>query len=246
MENSYVARAKALMMDGARKSALMIVPLAAAVSAQGAAVTLATSPVYCKFQTFGSSTSNCGSTGSATQKGAGGQGVEGITITTGDPSNYYSGGMAIHFIYGDGSYGSSVSGSGIAATSINVAYDFSLHFNPQSSGSITGWTLVMGIVQDNNTTASKTFTGTGLTHNTGTGSIALTSTISSADRVQVDLSYTYTVGCAFCSLNTGADSGSKFTFSDVAASATPEPATFGSLLLAGLGAVATRFRRRRN
>lgn len=56
MEQSYVARATALMMQGARKSALVIVPLAAAVSAHGVAVSLATTPVYCDYVAFSTNT----------------------------------------------------------------------------------------------------------------------------------------------------------------------------------------------
>lgn len=150
----------------------------------------------------------------------------------------------MHFIYGNGIFGDPVSGAGIAATSLNVTYNFLLHMDTDQGKHITDWSLTMGILHDNNTWATTSFSGTGTT-GLGTGSIALTSNISSYDRVQVDLNYNYAANCSVCSLGTAPDLGSTFTFSDIEAAAPPEPATFGTLLLGAFGALAARFRRRR-
>ena len=270
MEQNYVARAKALMKGGVRNSALVIVPLAAAAGAQAAPIAL-TTPVYCDYLFF-TNTDNCtgGTAATATQLPAGGQDVQGIEIDTGTSGNAYSGGsgsQTAHFVYGDGTYGSSVSSSGIDAASLDVAYDFSLLIDTESQSSsiyqITGWTLTMGILQDDNVLATTSFSGSTLTRQsggssrnityeplTGTGSIALTSTISAADRVEVDLTYTYSYTgspCGSCLVSdTAPVSGSTFSFSDIPGSAAPEPATFASLLLGTLGIFGARFRRRRS
>ena len=155
MENTnYVARAKALMMKTARTTALVIVPLAAAVSAHAGAI-LPTSNLTC-------TTIDSSGSGSCTMSDAQQSSQSGIT------------GVSFFTTSGSGPVGFNLSGSSTNVTlkvgaggnlsgdlTQNDPVSFNFNFNLQSGGSVSAWAITLAFGNSFNDFSYGTFFASG-------------------------------------------------------------------------------------
>jgi PEP-CTERM motif len=231
----YVARARALMAKTVR-TALVVVPLAAAASLQaGTIVTLPTGNPSCNFNDGGSGGA-C--SGGASQINADpGDGVHGVSLYTTSPVSFSSnsGGSLSLEVSGQ------ISGGGISiGTVIPLAYDFTI--TPSTSGDEIpfGWSLDFSIDPVVIVYGADTVSGSGSGTIDGTSSLTISTAIPSGAELSIsaDLSWSSTTGSGGFEISV--PNGSSFDTNAVV----PEPGSMG-LLASALAWVGWRLRRRR-
>lgn len=243
---NYVSKAKSLMLKTARTTALVIVPLAAAVSAHAGSIALpASGGPTCTLNVSGT----CFASDSPeTDLGSGVQGLSFFT-SGGFTQNIFSSGtgITISMTMAD----SGVLGGTIApGTLIPVDWDFNM--TPLSgSGTINSWSLVfeLGSVLGGNNFGSvgtsggsigssgSTIIGGPINLAVASGGIASGATL--FETVVLSMNVTTSLGVQVTVPNL-----STWDFGSTAASAVPEPATTG-LIGAGLAFFGALLRRRR-
>jgi PEP-CTERM motif len=245
MENTnYVARAKALMMKTARTTALVIVPLAAAVSAHAGAI-LPTSNLTCKFNDEFTFSGSCNSSVGDTQAAALG-GIQGVSFFTTDGPIGFSLSGSTTFVKLIVGAGGPLSGN----LTQNDPVGFSFSFNLPSGGSLTTWqiTMAFGNAFNDSSYGSFSMSGSGVsgssTPESGSGTITIPSGgVASGSTFWETTTITATSsGGSF--LNINVPSGGTFDYNSVAASGVPEPGSVG-LIGSGLAFLGYLFRRRR-
>jgi hypothetical protein len=233
---NYVEKAKRLMMGTARTTALVIVPLAAAVShMQAAAIVLPTSEQSCNV-TSDVENFSCGLDVSA---------LSGSVITG---VQFASSGSVFIFNSGGGTDSITMSAGGLLAGgslsgTLPVDFNFSGSsggFNPSGS-----WTVLMEL---GSTAGSDNFGSIGFSggfSNTSGGAFSGSGTLSISGSVASEADLFETVVLTL-PVNGGSDVEVTFPFNfdAVNASAVPEPASVATLG-SGLGIMAWLFRRRR-
>jgi PEP-CTERM motif len=245
---NYVARAKALMMKTARTTALVIVPLAAAVSAHAGAI-LPTSNLTCSATDGFGSTSNCTSSVGESQFAALG-GIQGISFfTTSGSIGFSSSGGGTDSITLKIGAGGTLTGN--LTQNDPVAFAFS--FNLPSGGSLLNWSINMafGTAFGNCNYACSTITGGAASGSffPESGSMTIPITIPFPSGIASGSAFWETAtisaqvsGASFVQINI--PSAATLDFNSVAASSVPEPGSVG-LMGSGLAFLGYLFRRRR-
>ncbi len=231
----YVARAKALLKSQARAAALVIVPLAAAVSAHALPlVTLPAGGFTCTYSANDGSGGSCAS-------------GSGVGLISGGGLSFFlsSGGVALD---GGGNLqeltkGAVTVGIGAGAT-IPYSYDIGL-FVEQIDPT---WTLEIGILDVTTDTVivQQTFSGSyGLGANTLSGSGDFTALGSTSFGDDLEVAFSLTASAPENALVTFTiPEGESVDLGPVGSASTPEPASVG-LLGGGLAWLAFRWRKRR-
>jgi hypothetical protein len=244
---NYVARAKALMMKTARTTALVIVPLAAAVSAHAGAIVasgavLPTSNLTCtRVDGFG--------TGGCTMNDLQQTSQSGIT--------------GLSFYTGTGAVGFNLSGSSTAIQlkvgaggplsgnlTQNDPVAFSFNFNLQSGGSVSSWSILMAFGNAFGDSSYGSFGASGsggsgsFIPESGSGTLVIPSGgIASGSTFWETTTINATISGGI-NLQINVPGGATFDYNSAAASSVPEPGSVG-LLGSGLAFLGYLFRRRR-
>lgn len=242
MENTnYVARAKELMLQTARTTALVIVPLAAAVSAHAGAI-LPTSNVTCT--TLDSGVSGSCSIGDSQKSSQ--SGITGVSFFTN------SGSIGLALSGGNGNVMVKVGAGGnlIGDLTQNDPVSFNFNFNLQSGGSVSAWQITMAFGNTFNDFSYGTFSASGsggsgsFIPESGSGTIVIPSGgVASGSLFWETVTLTATISSgSFLQINI--PSGTSFDYNSAAAVSAPEPASVG-LMGSGLAFLGYLFRRRR-
>jgi hypothetical protein len=233
----YVARAKALIRSHARSAALVIAPLAAAVSAHAGSINLPTGNYTCSYTVDGASGGggNC-SGGAYTLAGSGSQ--------IGGTRFYLSGGLDL------GSSGGSILmtasgtvGQALASgTVIPVAWDFEL-----TALTDPPWTLTytLGDITTSTILATGEFSGNNSGTVTNTGMLTTTAASSSGDNIGLKVLLTE-AGDPEGGVDVQVEipHNGSLDFNPIGNSSVPEPSTLG-LLGSGLAGLGYLWRKRR-
>jgi PEP-CTERM motif len=245
---NYVNKAKSLMMKTARTTALVIVPLAAAVSAHAGSIALPES---------GNPTcSVSGASGSCFSGDAQladlGSGIQGLSFFTSGGSTqtlfmFTSGAsLPVNMTMGDSGI---LGGTIVAGTLIPVSWDFNM--TPLSgSGTIDSWILTFGLGSSagatnfgSASTSGGSIGSSGSTINGGPINLQVLSDLASGstlfESVSLTMDVTTNLGVQVTVFN-----ATSWDFNSVAAASVPEPATTG-LIGAGLAFFGALLRRRR-
>lgn len=245
---NYVSKAKSLILKTARTTALVIVPLAAAVSAHAGSIALPSSgnPTC---QTSADASCSAGDSPAVDL----GSGIQGLSF-------YTSGGFTQYlFVSSSGSVtpvtmamGDSgiMAGTIAAGTLIPVSWDFNM--SPISgSGTIDSWTLLfsLGSTPGGSDYGSATASGgsigsSGSTVIGGPINLNVLSDIVSGSTLYENVMLTMQLDNANVGAQVTVFNATSWDFNSVAASAVPEPATTG-LIGAGLAFFGALLRRRR-
>jgi hypothetical protein len=243
---NYVSKAKELILKTARTTALVIVPLAAAVSAHAGTVLLPTGNAACSTNIPSGSCP-----GGDTQLADLGSGIAGVSLfmNSGSQTFFFSSGSGAGLdlaLTDSGVLGGSIAGG----TSLPVGWNFTL---TSLSGSIGSWTLTfelgstfggsdygsVGVSGSGaGTFASPLPTTTFLT--IASGGIASGSTLFE----EAILVFNASTGGSFADVEINVPKGSSFDFNSVPGTSTPEPATLG-IMGAGLAFLGAMLRRRK-
>jgi hypothetical protein len=245
---NYVAKAKSLMLKTARTTALVIVPLAAAVSAHASVITLPASGNPACAVTFVSGSCSAGDAAEASL----GSGIQGLSFFTsgGFTQSVFASTSGSSVPIGMNMADSGVLGGTIAAgTLIPVSWNFNM--TPLSgSGTIDSWTLTFmlglssggedfGFVQ----TSGGSIGSSGATISGGGINLDVSQNISGGttlyESVALLMQVTTNLGVQVTVYNSG-----SWDFNSVAATTAPEPATTG-LIGAGLAFFGALLRRRK-
>lgn len=234
-EPDYVARAKQLIGSASRTTALVIMPLAAAVSAQAGTITVLPTATF-----------TCASSNAACPSGTGDSqlpamnGVEGVKFYTNGPVDIFTSGSSenVLVLFTSGA----LSGSLAGGYQMPVYYDFTLSGSGTSLNSTT-WFMGMWIGTPGNLIqGSLIVSGSGVGTFSGTGILTIASGgIESGTSVRVNSEFDIFESSGATDMQVNIPSAST-DFNAVV----PEPAT-GGLMAAALAALglATRFRRKR-
>lgn len=236
---NYVSKAKNLILQTARTTALVIMPLAAAVSAQAGSISLPTTGASCTVA-GGDSGSSCKG-GDALVNPDPGVGVRGLSFfTSGGQSFFLSSGSAT-LILSD--HGTLTGGSIAAGTVIPLKWDFTLS---SSSGSITSWIIGfdLGSSFTNGDYGSNTFSGSGTGHFTGSGSLTIASGGIAAGASVFESGLISISVSSFTQLGVNVPPDASLDFGNSVTSSVPEPASVG-MIGAGLAFLGALVRRRR-
>jgi len=245
---NYVARAKELMMKTARTTALVIVPLAAAVSAHAGAI-LPTGNLTCSAEDGAFNVSNC------------------VSLVADSQLSPQSGITGVSFFTSSGSIGLGLSGGGLSTVNVRIGaggtltgnltqndpVGFAFSFTLPSGGSLVSWTINMqfGTALGNcNYVCASTNGGAAsgsLFSESGSMTLPVTtffpSGIASGSAFWETATITATFsGGSFVQINI--PNSSTLDFNSVAASSVPEPGSIG-LMGSGLAFLGYLFRRRR-
>lgn len=246
MENTnYVARAKELMMKTVRTTALVIVPLAAAVSAHGGAV-LPTSNLTCTtIDAFGSGTCTMGDSQQGSQSGI--TGVSFFTTSGGGPVGFNLSGGSTNITLKVGA-GGNLSGDLMQNDSVG----FSFNFNLQSGGSVSAWAITLALGNSLNDFSYGTFFASGsggsgsFIPESGSGTIVIPSGgVASGSLFWETVTLSATIsGGSFLQINIPGGATIDYNSAAAVQSGVPEPASMG-LIGSGLAFLGYLFRRRR-
>jgi hypothetical protein len=242
MENTnYVARAKELMMKTARTTALVIVPLAAAVSAHAGAI-LPTASITCTtVDALGSGSCTMGDSQQSSMSG-----ITGVSFfTNSGPIGFNLSGSSTDITLKVGA-GGNLSGG----LTQNDPVSFLFNFNLQSGGSVSSWDITMAFGDAFNDYSYGAFFDSGsggsgsLIPESGSGTIVIPSGGVASGSLfweTVTLSAVISGGSY---LQISVPGAGTFDYSSIAASSVPEPGSVG-LMGSGLAFLGYLFRRRR-
>lgn len=236
---NYVNKAKSLMLRAARTGALVIMPLAAAVSAHAASIALPSGNVTC------STNADAQCTGGDVQLLDLGSGIQGLSFFTsgGFTQTFFaSSGSSTFLALGDsGTLGGTIAGG----TSIPVAWNFTIG---SISGSISSWQLdfMLGSTAGGSDFGSFSTNGSGggtLIESDSIGIVVVSGGIASGTTLFETAQITVNMGNAG-DLEVTVPEGTTLDFQSVASAAVPEPASVG-MIGAGLAFLGTLLGRRR-
>jgi hypothetical protein len=235
-----VSRAKAFIRSHARTAALVIVPLASAVSAHAIpVVNLPTGNYSCSYTITGGTGGTC-SGGATTNPGSPGQ-IGGTSFfLSGDLNLGSSGGSIIMNVRGP------VAAAIPVGTVIPVSWDFGM--NPQQQQFDPPWSLTYSL--GDTTTAAMLatgmFSGNSSGEITGNGSLTTTAASSSGNTLALRINFTES-GDAEGGVNVivSIPEALSIDVNPFSTNAVPEPSTLG-LFGAGLAWLGYRLRKRRN
>jgi hypothetical protein len=235
LENTdYVSRAKALIQSHARTAALVIVPLAAAVSAHAGSVTLPTSNFSCSVDS-NDGFSNCTSGGA------------GVSQTSGGGVSFYlsSGGA---FLAGDGTVteGSSGSVAGAIAAGSLIPYSIDIGFgyftlDPNYSLEIEVRDLTTHVNLVDSTFSGSYTSGSSIDQS---GSFTTLASSSAGDDLRVEYILTLSNVPGNGRTTVTVPQGESVDLGPVSNATAPEPASVG-LMGGGLAWLAYQWRKRR-
>lgn len=239
---NYVNKAKSLMLKAARTSALVIVPLAAAVSAHAGSVALPSGNVSCSSNISGGTCF-----GGDSQLADLGSGVQGLSFFTsgGFTQTFFtsSGSSVLQMTLADfGTLGGTIAGG----TQIPVDWVFTL--TPFSGATIESWTLSFELGSSPGFTDYGAVSGSGISG----GSISGGDTLTVSQDIASGSTLYESVVLSVNTTNLGGGGVqvtvptlSTWDFNSVAAAAVPEPASVGMIgaSLAFLGALIRRRRK---
>lgn len=238
-QTDYLARAKKLMQGAARKAALVIVPLAAAVQSEAAAILPTGNPTCSASDTGGP----VGCVTVAEQLPAGSNGITGVKLYSGDSGStlaFFSGGIA-QITMGTSGF---VSGSIASGLTIPLSFDFSI----SGSGfvALNSWNLTYTLSAPSGggvfATTTVSSSGGSLGPISGTANMvssqAFTDGLMTVEAIlQVD--WSSDGGALFVTIPSNSIDFNAIRTNDV-----PEPASAG-LMVAGLAVLGWRLVRRR-
>jgi hypothetical protein len=245
---NYVSRAKELMLKTARTTALVIVPLAAAVSAHAGSIVLPTGNPAC-FASF--SGGSC--PGGDAQLADPGNGIAGVSLfmNSGSQTFFFSSGSGAGLGLALTDSGSLAGGSLLGGTNLPVGWNFTLG---SISGSIGTWTLMfeLGSTFGGSDYGSVTVSGSGAGTFTSpaptttflviaSGGVASGSTLFEEAILTFSAS---TNGGPSADVEINVPSGGSFDFNSTAGVTTPEPGAIG-IMGAGLAFLGAMLRRRK-
>jgi hypothetical protein len=245
---NYVDKAKSLLLKTARTTALVIVPLAAAVSAHAGSIALPSGSPTCS--------NNVDSSCSAgdSQEPDLGSGVQGLSFFTsgGFTQNLIAGGsgstIPINMTLGDSG---TVGGTIAAGTVIPVAWNFNM--TPISgSGTITSWTLTFNLGStaggsqygSAETSGSSPIGSAGSTIIGGPIPLDITTTIPGSTTLFESVELSMEVDNTNFGVQVTVPENTTWDFQSVAATTAPEPASLG-FIGAGLAFLGALIRRRK-
>jgi hypothetical protein len=238
---NYVNKAKSLILKTARTTALVIMPLAAAVSAHAGSIALPTGNLSCS-----TSIPSGSCQGGEAQLADLGSGVQGLSFFT-------SGGFTQGFSISSGTtimtmmladFGIVSGGSIPTGTMIPVDWAFST--SASSGATINSWNLAFqlgsgpGFIDDGVVSGG----GSGAGFFSGSNTLITTGPILSGSPLYESVLLTLNLNGNFGFIQITVPNGTTFDFQSVAASSVPEPASVG-LIGAGLAFFGALLRRRR-
>lgn len=240
-QTNYVTRAKELMMKTARTTALVIVPLAAAVSAHGGAI-LPTSNLSCS-QTDAFGTVSCTS-GASVEQAAPENGIQGVSFFSSNSLGFGLSGSSTAVTL---EYGAGGPLSGDLNQNDPVGFNFS--FGLISGGSVASWqvTLEFGNALGDSSYGVFTASGSGGSGanipESGSGTLVVPNSVASGSTFWETAIINATIsGGIFLQITV--PGGTTLDFNSANAVAAPEPGSIG-LMGAGVALLGCLFRRRR-
>jgi hypothetical protein len=222
------------MQKAARTTALVIVPLAAAVSAHASTVILPTSNFSCFEVDHGGTSGSC--SGGALQLGPS-DGVAGVQLFTLGAIDFGSSGGNLTL----STNGNTSGGTLLSGTTLPVSWDFVL--SPQgahATSDLIDWQLTLAVWASGSLIGSYATSGSGNDTITGSNSIQTDAPASTDVSLIGKLSWEGDINAS--GIDVSVPEGTSFDFNSPGATAVPEPATTG-LLATGLACIACRVRK---